>query len=56
MMSGRKLKPTLTPPSPECTIKNEFGTKQTGYVAREQLLAFLRATFPTVKDFGAKVW
>lgn len=46
-MSSGYLTPNVRvlAPSSSCIFKNEFGEKQTGYVGRWQLLAFLRQTF-----------
>ena len=43
------------PPSVECVVKCEFGKKQTGYIARGRLLAFLQETFGNTKEFGIEV-
>ena len=45
----------LIPPSTECKIKNEFGKKQTGYLPRDKLIAFLQAEFGPDKEFAAQV-
>lgn len=45
----------LVPPSPDCTYKSELGKKQTGYLSREKLMAFLKATFGQDQEFAAQV-
>lgn len=44
-----------TSPSANCVVKCEFGKKETGYIPREKLLAFLKETFGKTKEFGIEV-
>lgn len=53
--TATRIKPVLKPASPECTVKNDFGTRQTHYLTEKQLLSYLRMQFPTIKEFGAEV-
>ena len=39
----------------DCTFKNEFGKKQTGYLSRSKLIGFLKARFGHDKEFAAQV-
>ena len=45
----------IIPPSPICKVKCDFGKKQTGYLSRENLMAFLKNTFPEAEEFAAQV-
>lgn len=55
VLESASSKSTLVPPSPDCTFKSELGKKQTGYLPREKLMAFLKATFGQDKEFAAQV-
>lgn len=48
-------KSRLITPSPDCSFENELGKKQTGYLTREKLLGFLKATFGQDREFAAQV-
>lgn len=44
-----------TSPSVDCVVKSEFGKKETGYIPRDKLLAFLKEKFGKNKEFGIEV-
>lgn len=43
------------PPSVDCIVKCEFGKKETGYIPRDNLLAFLKDTFGKINEYGVEV-
>jgi len=46
---------TLPQPSRECTVRNSFTERETGYIRKEQLLAFLQAMFGSTKEYCVQV-
>ena len=46
----------LPQPSRECTVKNSFTQRETGYIRKEQLLKFLRTNFGANKEYGIQVY
>ncbi len=55
VLESATSKSRLVPPSSDCTFKSELGKKQTGYLPREKLVAFLKATFGQDKEFAVQV-
>jgi hypothetical protein len=50
------VQPRLPQPSRECTVRNSFTQRQTGYIRKEQLLKFLRTNFGANKEYGIQVY
>ena len=50
-----EAKPRRVQTSPDCTVRCSFTPKETGYIRKEQLLAFLHATFGSKKQYGEQV-